>query len=100
MASEPHAKRLGETDRDLVRLQVDRVAIEALEGDTVLTAILLSTGQTGTDAFNKTSQAGFCLMGACQSCWIWTADGQRLRACDTEVQEGLKLFTRSAEVGL
>lgn len=100
MALGPRAKRLGETGRAVVHLQVDGVAIEALEGDTVLTAILLSTGRTGTDAFNKTIQAGFCLMGSCQSCWIWTADARRLRACDTEVQEGLKLFTRCDGIDL
>ena len=98
MPLEPRAKRLGEIDRTPVHLYVDSIAVEALEGDTVLTAILLSTGRTGSDSFNKTNEAGFCLMGSCQSCWIWTADGRRLRACDTEVQDGLKLFTRSDRI--
>jgi len=99
MASGPRAKRLGETGRIVVHLEIDGVPIEALEGDTVLTAILLSTGQTGTDAFNKTTQAGFCLMGSCQTCWVWSDDAQRVRGCDTEVQEGLKLFTTNDGFG-
>ncbi|MEM7731639.1 MAG: (2Fe-2S)-binding protein [Pseudomonadota bacterium] len=93
MTVTPRAKRLSETDREVVTLHIDGIATRALAGDTLLTAILLSRGRTGTDAFNKTTQAGFCLMGACQSCWVWTTDGQRLRACDTPVQESLKIFT-------
>lgn len=94
MRSRPHAKRLDETDRRIVHLQIDGIEIEALEGDTVLTAVLLSTGQTGTDVFNQSDEAGFCLMGACQSCWIWTSCGGHLRACDMAVEDGLKLFTK------
>jgi predicted molibdopterin-dependent oxidoreductase YjgC len=33
-------------------------------------------------------------MGACQDCWIWTTEGQRLRACSTPVAEGLAVLTR------
>ena len=89
----PRAKRLSELDREVVSLHVDGTLVKALAGDTILTTILLSTGQTGTDAFNHTMQAGFCLMGACQSCWVRTAEGQRLRACDTQVQEGFQILT-------
>ncbi|HCV75331.1 MAG TPA: NAD(FAD)-dependent dehydrogenase, partial [Pseudomonas sp.] len=37
------------------------------------------------------------LMGACQDCWVWTADGERLRACGTEVREGLQILTTQPE---
>lgn len=99
MPSRPRAKRLSETEREGVSLHIDGIAVRALAGDTVLTAILLSTGQTGADPFNHTKQAGFCLMGACQSCWVWTAEGQRLRACDTLVQDGAQIFTDGAGMG-
>ncbi len=99
MAPRPRAKRLGAIDRRSVHLQVDGIAVQALEGDTVLTAILLHGGKTGADAFNQTKQAGFCLMGACQSCWVWTSNAQRLRACDAEVKEGLEVFTTSKGAG-
>ncbi len=99
MPPKSRAKRLSELDREVVSLHIDGTAVKALAGDTILTAILLSTGQTGTDAFNHTNQAGFCLMGACQSCWVWTAEGQRLRACDTQVQEGFQIFTDAERMG-
>ncbi len=41
-----------------------------------------------------TPRAGFCLMGACQDCWVWTPQGQRLRACATPVTEGMAICTR------
>ncbi len=99
MSPKPRAKRLSETNRAIVSLQIDNVPVEALAGDTLLTAILLSTGQTGRDAFNQTRQAGFCLMGACQSCWVWSAAGQRFRACDTPVQQGLQIYTDGERLG-
>jgi predicted molibdopterin-dependent oxidoreductase YjgC len=36
-------------------------------------------------------------MGACQDCWVWTAQGERLRACSTEVRDGLDIITRDTE---
>src|SRR3954466_6632650 len=33
-------------------------------------------------------------MGACQDCRVWTADGERLRACTTVVGEGMHILTR------
>ncbi len=59
----PRAKRLSEFDREVVSLHVDGTVVKAFAGDTILTAILLSTGQTGTDAFNHTMQAGFLFDG-------------------------------------
>jgi predicted molibdopterin-dependent oxidoreductase YjgC len=47
--------------------------------------------------FGEGRRAGFCLMGACQDCWVWTAAGERLRACSTEVREGLAIVTRDTE---
>ena len=37
--------------------------------------------------------AGFCLMGACQDCWVWLEDGRRVRACTTYVEPGLSIRT-------
>ena len=36
-------------------------------------------------------------MGACQDCWVWTADGHRLRACSTTVEEGMHIVTQQPE---
>ena len=35
-------------------------------------------------------------MGPRQDCWVWTADGGRLRACTTPVTEGMSIVTRGA----
>ncbi|TMM35362.1 (2Fe-2S)-binding protein, partial [Colwellia ponticola] len=39
----------------------------------------------------------FCLMGACQDCWVWTRSGERLRACSNEVRDGLDIVTTQPE---
>ena len=43
--------------------------------------------------FGDGTRAGFCLMGACQDCWVWDDAGQRLRACSTTVVEGMSVRT-------
>jgi hypothetical protein len=44
--------------------------------------------------FGDGPRAGFCLMGACQDCWVWTPDGDRLRACSTVAEAGMSVLTR------
>ena len=89
--------RLAETARKTVRLTVDLRAVEALEGDTLLVAILASGAKLRRSEFGDGVRAGFCLMAACQDCWVWTADGDRLRACDTPVAENLAIVTEPPE---
>lgn len=87
-------RRLAETDRAPVRLTVDGQDVTALEGDTLMVAIL-SSGLALRDAeFGPERRAGFCLMGACQDCWVRDAAGNRLRACSTPVSAGLAITTR------
>ncbi|MCR8825855.1 (2Fe-2S)-binding protein [Pseudosulfitobacter koreensis] len=88
--------RLAEASRLEVPFTFDGVALTGLEGDTVLTAVLLSRGALRQAEFGPEQRAGFCLMGACQDCWIWQEDGARLRACSTELKPGMRL--RSAPV--
>jgi len=68
----------------------------ALEGDTVLTAILTHRAQLRRNEFSHEPRAGFCLMGACQDCWVMTATGERLRSCATFIQAGMQLTTGGA----
>jgi len=89
-------RRVGETSRRPVRLDVDGAAIEALEGDTLLVALLVNGIRLRDSEFGDGARAGFCLMGACQDCWVWTADGGRLRACTTPVADGLSIVTSGA----
>lgn len=89
--------RLAEEDRAVITLQVDGEAMTALEGDTLMVALLAKGGHLRTSEFGPEKRAGFCLMGACQDCWVWTADGGRLRACTTFAQEGMEISTVQPE---
>jgi D-hydroxyproline dehydrogenase subunit gamma len=86
--------RVGEIGRAHVRLEVDGTAIEAMEGDTLLTALLTNGVRLRVSEFGDGPRAGFCLMGACQDCWVWMADGSRLRACGAPVADGMRIVTR------
>ena len=86
-------KRVAETGRPPVRFVLNGQALTALAGDTVLTAVLTNSAQLRNSEFSGEPRAGFCLMGACQDCWVTTESGQRLRACGTLIQEGMCLVT-------
>ena len=83
--------RLAETVRRPIRLTLGDRTIEALEGDTLLTALLLAQGHLRISEFGHGPRAGFCLMGGCQDCWVALADGRRLRACTTLAEDGMAL---------
>lgn len=85
--------RLSETGRPVVRFTVDGLPVSALAGDTLMVAMLTAGPVLRTSEFGDGRRAGFCLMAACQDCWVWTAGGERLRACSTEVREGLSILT-------
>lgn len=87
-------KRLAETGRAPVHFVLDGRPASALAGDTVLTAVLTQADQLRQSEFSGAPRAGFCLMGACQDCWIATDSGQRFRACGRFVEEGMRLVTR------
>jgi predicted molibdopterin-dependent oxidoreductase YjgC len=89
--------RLAETNRAPLTLIVDGQRVEAMQGDTLLVAILSARGHLRTSEFGDGKRAGFCLMGACQDCWVWTAEGERLRACSTPLTEGLSISTQQPE---
>ena len=92
--------RLAETQRPTVRLTIDSAPATALEGDTLLVALLTHGRRVRTSEFGDGTRAGFCLMGACQDCWMWTADGQRLRACTTPVTPDLSVLTQIPSEGI
>ncbi|KAA8714451.1 (2Fe-2S)-binding protein [Pseudomonas cannabina] len=89
--------RLGERDRPAVSLMVDGASIEALQGDTLMVALLTRKATLRQSEFDSGRRAGFCLMGACQDCWVWTRSGERLRACSNEVRDGLDIVTTQPE---
>ncbi|TRC71289.1 (2Fe-2S)-binding protein [Mesorhizobium sp. WSM4307] len=89
--------RLAEFDRAQVHFYLDGQMCSALAGDTVLTAMLASGHVLRKSEFGPEWRAGFCLMGACQDCWVWQDEGPRLRACSALIVEGLRLRTTPPE---
>lgn len=89
--------RLAETERARVRIVIDGQMVGALAGDTLLVALLSHVRHVRESEFGDGKRSGFCLMGACQDCWVWTDSGERLRACTTVVEEGMHIITRQPE---
>lgn len=89
-------QRLKERNRPTVAFVLDGQPAEALAGDTVLTAVLTHTRQLRINEFSQQPRAGFCLMGACQDCWVRLADGRSLRACQTMIEPGMHICTQPA----
>lgn len=89
--------RLAETGRARVRIVIDGQMVAVLAGDTLMVALLSHVRHLRESEFGDGKRAGFCLMGACQDCWVWTADGERLRACTTVVEEGMHIVTKQPE---
>ena len=90
----PQFQRLAETDRPRIRLVIDGRSCEA-RGGHALTALLTNGRRLRSSEFGDGPRAGFCLMGACQDCWVALEDGTRLRACTSFVAEGMRIVTRS-----
>ncbi len=86
-------KRIAERERRSVEFFLDGRQVVALEGDTVLTAILVNADHVRVNEFSGEPRAGFCLMGACQDCWVSTEGGDRFRACTTFIEGGMRLVT-------
>ena len=83
--------RLAERDRPAITLYLDGRPIRALAGDTVLTALLTSGRIVRRSEFGDGPRAGYCLMGACQDCWVFLETGGRIRACTSFAADGMRL---------
>ncbi|MDE0048277.1 MAG: (2Fe-2S)-binding protein [Rhodospirillales bacterium] len=83
--------RLAETDRPVVTIFHGGQALSALDGDTLLTALLCNGVALRRNEFDGGPRAGFCNMGACQDCWVVLEGGGRIRACTTEVRDGMRV---------
>lgn len=82
-----------------VEIRIDGEAVRAFESDTLLVAVLTCRPALRRNEFDGSARAGFCLMGACQDCWVWLEDGTRVRACTTFVRSGLSVLTRGPKAG-
>ncbi|WP_193101206.1 (2Fe-2S)-binding protein [Burkholderia sp. Z1] len=85
--------RVAERERAAVAFTLDGRPAHALAGDTVLTAILVAQRRVRVSEFSGLPRAGFCLIGACQDCWVRTEAGARVRACSTPIAEGMRIVT-------
>lgn len=81
-------KRVAEHHRPAIPFTLDGQPATGLEGDTLLTAILTQAEHLRGSDFTAEPRAGFCLMGACQDCWVRLQDGRRVRACATFLEAG------------
>jgi len=85
-------QRLRDLERPSIALTLDGEAITALAGDTLLTALLADgAGYLRTSEFGREPRAGFCLMGACQDCWVDVQGLGRVRACATPAADGMEV---------
>ena len=80
-------------DCGLVAFTVDGRSVVAQTGDSILAAMLTNARLVRRLEFGGEPRAGFCLMGACQDCWVWLGDGRRARACTTPVTADLQIST-------
>jgi len=90
-----HPLSKGETPRTL-SVFLDGVRVAARDGDTLLSVLLRERGHVRRAEFGTpVLRAGFCLMGACQDCWVSLADGERVRACTTLALAGMQIITET-----
>jgi predicted molibdopterin-dependent oxidoreductase YjgC len=80
-----------------IRIFVDGAAVTAYPGESVLVAVLSACDALRRHEFSEEMRAGFCLMGACQDCWVWLADHSRVRACTTPVADGMHILTQAPQ---
>jgi predicted molibdopterin-dependent oxidoreductase YjgC len=88
-------QRLAERAGPAVPFTIDGEPAEAREGDLLITAILLHRPALRRFEFGEGARAGFCMMAACQDCWVRLADGRRLRACSTPIEPGMAVIIES-----
>ena len=87
--------RLLDQDRPGLEISLDGTPLQALAGDTLLTAILAAgRGPLRHGEFGDGPRAGFCLMGACQDCWVFVEGRGTLRACTTLAEAGMQVRRR------
>lgn len=80
-----------------VAFTIDGQPAHGWQGQSILVAVLLNGDTLRRNEFSGEARAGFCVMGACQDCWVWLGDGGRVRACTTPLTEGMAIWTRAPE---
>jgi D-hydroxyproline dehydrogenase subunit gamma len=93
MTGSPLLTRIAPINGSPVTFTLDGETVQAHLGESVLAAILLRSDHLRRHEVNGEPRAGFCLMGACQECWVWLGPDRRGRACTTPVTEGMEVST-------
>ena len=94
----PLLLRIADFAAPAVSFTIDGEPAQARMGETVLAAILTRSDHVRRHEITGEKRAGFCLMGACQDCWVWLGPGRRGRACTTPVEEGMAVSTHGTGV--
>ncbi|MGN8020282.1 (2Fe-2S)-binding protein [Phyllobacterium sp. 22229] len=94
--SRPQFQRHFRRDEAHIPFTIDGTAYSGRRGDTVLVAIMSVTGQLRRSEFTSEPRAGFCLIGACQDCFVTLACGTRVRACTTPLEAHMAFTTRES----
>ena len=89
----PLLLRVADFATPTVSFTIDGRPAQARVGETVLVAILTRSDHVRLHEITGEQRAGFCLMGACQDCWVWLGPDRRGRACTTPVEEGMAVST-------
>ncbi|TCR63154.1 (2Fe-2S)-binding protein [Bosea sp. BK604] len=89
----PLLLRIASFETKQVRFTCDGRPIAARQGESLLAALLSAGDHLRRHEGNGEPRAGFCLMGACQDCWVWIGPDRRARACTTPVADGLQVST-------
>ncbi len=84
--------RLEAGARPAVPFTIDGLPVTGLEGDSLLSAILAARADLGRLLPDPRRRAGFCLVGACQDCWVRLQGGGRVRACTTRLEAGMTVL--------
>ena len=74
---------------------LDGALVPARPGDSLLACLLAAGGKLRRSEITGDDRAGYCLMGACQDCWVWLEDGRRLRACTTPAEPGMRICSQA-----
>jgi predicted molibdopterin-dependent oxidoreductase YjgC len=86
-------QRVAGPERRRIPCILDGQTITAYAGETILTAVLANRTTLRRFEFGTASRSGFCVMGACQDCWIALETGRRVRACSTLVEPDMRIVT-------
>lgn len=76
-----------------ITISIDGEIVEVPRGQSIMASVLSFRTTLRTQMVSGAPRAGFCLMGACQECWVWLDDGRRVRACTTTVDAGMAVCT-------